>query len=109
MLAQQPHLDPARAIAVASQLSERAVQLRFRKYPGFSAAVERCARWASTRRNASPRPKCRIGSPCSTSTAITMRAANGSTPATGTSYARFGEDGRLTQMTSFLDSEPAQK
>ena len=37
VLAHQPHLDPARAIAAASQLSARAVQLRFRKYLGFSA------------------------------------------------------------------------
>ena len=32
----------------------------------------------------------------------TMRAADGSTLATGTSYARFGADGRLTQMTGFF-------
>lgn len=32
----------------------------------------------------------------------TLRAADGSTLATGTSYARFGGDGRLTQMTRFF-------
>ena len=32
----------------------------------------------------------------------TMLAADGSTLATGTSYARFGADGRLTQMTGFF-------
>lgn len=36
----------------------------------------------------------------------TMRAANGSTLATGTSYARFGADGRLAQMTGFFNLAP---
>ena len=34
----------------------------------------------------------------------TMLAADGSTLATGTSYARFGDGGRLTQMTGFFNS-----
>ncbi|NML67988.1 nuclear transport factor 2 family protein [Hymenobacter sp. RP-2-7] len=37
----------------------------------------------------------------------TMRGVDGATLATGTSYARFGDDGRLTQMTGFFNSAPA--
>ena len=57
VLAQQPHLDPTRAIAAASQLSEQAVQLRFRKYLGFSA--KEVARFLGLRRvlaHLAPRP-----------------------------------------------------
>lgn len=37
VLARCPHLNPLRVLATASQRSERAMQLRFQKYLGFSA------------------------------------------------------------------------
>jgi len=36
----------------------------------------------------------------------TMRDGNGKAFVQGTSYVRFGEDGRLTQMTGFFDPNP---
>ncbi len=57
LLAHSPHLNPLRMLAAASHRSERAVQLRFQKYLGFSA--KEAARFVRFRRvlaDLAPRP-----------------------------------------------------